>query len=151
MLRGDIRGAVRYMTEQEKGRVFQPQDVDANLGNTVAEVLADKHPNARIPDVSDIHAYESTPDFPDNDVTVDTLEKVARRQSGSAGFGGVDSHAVQKWRLRFGGHSAKLQTAVSKTVEWSQTAFHPGIPTKPSWWGVYVGKIKGQEVVSALW
>jgi hypothetical protein len=40
----DVRGAVRYLTEWEKGGVLMPTDMDAKSGDTVAEVLLSKHP-----------------------------------------------------------------------------------------------------------
>ena len=84
----------------------------------MAEVLASKHPAARVPDAATLHTYPSTPELVPVDITVDTVEKVARRLSGSAGVGGIDSHAVQHWLLRFGGVSEGLRLAVAQMADW---------------------------------
>jgi hypothetical protein len=125
MLRGDTRGAVRYITEREKGGVLQPGDIDEKSGLSVAKVLASKHPEARTPVASSLHQYENTPDFVDVDVTEDTVEKVARRLSGSAGIGGIDSLALQHWLLRFGAVSRRLRSVVAKFVDWLSNGFPP--------------------------
>jgi hypothetical protein len=68
-------------------------------------MLESKHPDARIPDAVSLHQHNNTPDFVDVDVAEETVEKVARPLSGSAGVGGADSHALQHWLLRFGAAS----------------------------------------------
>jgi hypothetical protein len=50
MLRGDVRGTVRYLTDREKGGILLPDDVNKKSGDTVMEALESKHPNAWIPD-----------------------------------------------------------------------------------------------------
>jgi hypothetical protein len=47
MLRGDAKGAVRCLTKREKGGRMLPDDVEEMTGETVADVLESKHPNAR--------------------------------------------------------------------------------------------------------
>ncbi len=39
MLRGNVRGAVKYLTEREKGGVLLPDDTDEKTGRPVKEVL----------------------------------------------------------------------------------------------------------------
>ena len=109
MLRGDVRGAVRHLTERDKGGVLMPDDIDEKSGDSVADVPASKHPDARTPEASSLHRHNTTPDFVDVDVTEDTVETVARRLFGGAGLGGADSHALQHWLLRFGIASRKLR------------------------------------------
>jgi hypothetical protein len=46
MLQGDILGAIKYLTETERGRVSMPNDIDKKTGDSVEEVLKSKHPNA---------------------------------------------------------------------------------------------------------
>ena len=125
MLRGDVRGAVRYLTERDKGGVLMPDDIDEKSGDSVADVLASKHPDARTPEALSLHQCKITPDFVDVDVTEDTVETVARRLSGSAGLGGTDSHALQHWLLRFGIASRKLRSVVAKLAEWLSNGFPP--------------------------
>jgi hypothetical protein len=44
VLRSNLRGAVRYLTEREKGGILYPDDIDEKSGNTVQSVLESKHP-----------------------------------------------------------------------------------------------------------
>ena len=108
MLRGDVRGAVRFITDREKGGILQPNDIDEKTGDSVETVLRSKHPDARIPKPESLPQYANTPDFVEVDITEGAVEKVARRLSGSAGLGGTDSHALKHWLLRFGVTSQKF-------------------------------------------
>jgi hypothetical protein len=90
-----------------------PSDTDEKTGLKVAEVLASKHPDARIPDTDKLPEYDEVPDFADLDITEDVVEMVARRLSGSAGIGGTDSHALTHWLLSFGEASRKLRLALA--------------------------------------
>ena len=118
MLRGDLRGAVKYLTETEKGGVLMPDDIDEKTGDSVAQTLKSKHPDARTPETPSLFDYPTTPDFVDVDITTDTVEKVARRLSGSAGLGGVDSHTLRHWLLQFGSASRRLRTALADIASW---------------------------------
>ena len=71
MLRGDILGAIKYLTETEKGGVLMPDDIDEKTGDSVEDILKLKHPNARVP------IFDELPEFVDIDITADTVEKVA--------------------------------------------------------------------------
>jgi hypothetical protein len=57
MLRGDVRGAVRYLTGREKGGILQPTNIDEKTGDSVKTVLRSKHPNARIPKPKSLPNY----------------------------------------------------------------------------------------------
>jgi hypothetical protein len=85
MLQGNVRGAVRYLTDREQGGILLPDDIDEKTGDSVKEVLESKHPHARMPDVTSLPTYINTPDFVELDVTEEAVKKVARRLSGSAG------------------------------------------------------------------
>jgi hypothetical protein len=52
MLRGDIRGAIRYLTEKGPGRTLFPNDTDEKSGDTALETLESKHPDANAPEAS---------------------------------------------------------------------------------------------------
>jgi hypothetical protein len=99
VLRGNIRGAVRYLTEREKGGILYPDDTDEKSGTSVISVLESKHPDARIPDADAMPAYPTLPDFVDLDITEDSIEIVARCLSGGAGLGGTDAHALWQGQL----------------------------------------------------
>ena len=92
---------------------MQPTDIDKKIGDSVETVLRSKHPDARIPKPESLPHYAHTPNFVEVDITVDAVEKVARRLSGSAGLGGTDSHALKHWLLRFGVASLKLREALA--------------------------------------
>ncbi len=61
VLLGEVRAAVRYLMATEKGGVLFPEDVDPVTGQTVAEVLASKHPPPQIPSPTSLPSYPSTP------------------------------------------------------------------------------------------
>jgi hypothetical protein len=82
MLKGDVRGAVKYLTETEKGGVMMPDNIDDKLGLTVKEVLQSNHPAATTPQSSTLHPYDVTPEFSSVDVTHDTIEQVAQNLPG---------------------------------------------------------------------
>jgi len=65
---------VRYLMATKKGGVLFPMDVDPVTGQTVADVLASKHPSPRIPSPTSLPSYPSTPDFIFLDITPDTIE-----------------------------------------------------------------------------
>ncbi len=118
VLQGKLRSAVRWLTGRKKGGVLLPDDVDEKTGESVIDVLRSKHPDARVPDASELEDYEVTPDFVDLDITEEVVEKVARRLSGSAGPGGSDAQSIQHWLLRFGQASQGLRKAVSEFTDW---------------------------------
>ena len=70
------------------------------------------------------------------DITEDTVAKVARRLSGSAGLGGTDSHALKHWLLRFGVASTKLRVALAEFTDWLSNGFPP--------WAGYRGLMSGR-------
>ena len=43
VIRGYIRGAVQWITERERGSVFQPRNMCTKTGETVLQVLHSKH------------------------------------------------------------------------------------------------------------
>ncbi len=118
VLQGKLRSAVRYLTERDGGEIMLPDEIDAKTGDTVLDVLQSKHPDMRVPDIALMEEYDTLPDFVELDITADTVEKVARRLSGSAGPGGTDSADLQHWLLRFGGASAEFRKAVAEFVRW---------------------------------
>lgn len=118
MLRGDIRGAVRFITEREKGGILMPDDIDEKTGDSVENVLRSKHPEARIPKATDLPSFTNLPDLVELDITTDHVSTVASRLSGSAGLGGVDSITLQQWLLKFGKASAELRKAVAEMTDW---------------------------------
>jgi hypothetical protein len=138
VLRGNLWGTVRYLTEREKGGILYPDDIDEKSGNTVQSVLESKHPNARILRVDALTDYPFLPDFVDLDITEDTIEVTARRPSGGAGLGGTDAHALQQWLLRFGKSSRLLRQATTDLADWLANSFPP--------WAAYRALMAGRLV-----
>jgi hypothetical protein len=128
VLRGNLRGAVRYLTEREKGGILYPDDIDKKSGETVQSVLESKHPDARTPGVDALANYPFLPDFVDLNITEDTIKVTARRLSGGAGLGGTDSHALQQWLLRFEKSSCLLRQATADLDDWHANSFPPWVP-----------------------
>ena len=95
MLQGKLRSAVRHLTKREKGGVPLPDDTDDKTEDTVREVLESKHPESKAPDTSMLEEHATAPDFVDSDITLDAVEKVARRLGGSGGPGGTDASDLQ--------------------------------------------------------
>jgi hypothetical protein len=48
MLRGDVHGTVKYLTDTIVGGVLLPSEIDDKTGDTVEEVLRSKHPATRV-------------------------------------------------------------------------------------------------------
>ena len=57
VLRGNLRGAVRYITEREQGGVLFPTDIDEKTGKPVLDSLKEKHPRNRTVNPSDLPQY----------------------------------------------------------------------------------------------
>jgi hypothetical protein len=136
ILRGGLRSGVRYLTNREKGGILMPGDIDEKTGDSVANVLKSKHPDARVPDASLLPTYSETPDFVDLSITEDVVETVAKRLAGSAGLGGTDAHALTNWLLQFGVASQKLRVALAGFAEWMANEFPP--------WAAYRGIMAGR-------
>jgi hypothetical protein len=94
-LKGDLRGAVRYITNREMGGVLLPDDKCSKTGMSVSDVLDSKHPMARVPDAAALPHYEELPEFIEVNVTEDSVEDTARKLSRGAGLGGVDSYTLK--------------------------------------------------------
>jgi hypothetical protein len=138
VLRGNVRGAVRYLTEREKGGILYLDDIDENSGDTVQSVLESKHPDAWTPGVNALTGYPFIPDFVDLDITEDTIKVTTRRLSGGAGLGGTDAHALQQWLLHFGKSSRLLRQATADLVDGLANSFSP--------WAAYRALMAGRLV-----
>ncbi|WP_288993061.1 hypothetical protein, partial [uncultured Marinobacter sp.] len=118
MLRGELRSAVRFLTETEVGSVMNGDDIDEKTGVSVIESLTSKHPEARTPDVCNLPTYAELPQLIALDITKETVEHIAGKLSGAAGPGGSDASAVSYWLLGFKSYSARLCTALAAMASW---------------------------------
>eukprot|EP00978_Attheya_sp_CCMP212_P041002 scaffold229845_cov30-Attheya_sp.AAC.2 len=101
VLQGKLQQAVRWITQRHKGGLLYLDGIDIKTGKPVIDVLKSKHPEARVPDLGDLPHYDETPECADVDITADTVESVARKLSGSAGPGRIDSVGLSHLLLRF--------------------------------------------------
>jgi hypothetical protein len=135
MLKGDLRGAVKYLSQAEKGGVLLPYDLDVKSGLTIKAVLQSKHPYTTTPHKSTIHQYELMPDFINKEITQETVEQVAHNLSGYAGLGVVDSHAVSHWMLAFGNASETSRHSLANFANWLANNLPPWAAYRVMWSG----------------
>jgi hypothetical protein len=138
-----MRGALKYLTDREKGGILQPTDIDEKSGDSVETVFRSKHPDSRIPKPGSLPHYAHTPDFVKVGITADAVKKVARRQSGSAGLGGTDSHALKYWLLRFGVASLNLREPLADFTDWLSNGFPPWVRYRALMSGLRPGQVPG--------
>ena len=82
---GNLRAAVRNITDREGSGLLVPDEIDDKSGETVIDALRDKHPPMREPGEAAMHPYDTTPSLMDLGFTEDTVESVASKISGIAG------------------------------------------------------------------
>ena len=115
MLRGQVRSAVRWMTERaSSGGILNPSTSVGTHGKTVLNVLKEKHPEPREATEKAFLLCEDLPPLVDVDVTAAHVEKVARLIQGGAGPGGTMALHWQDFLLRYGAHSERLRDAVAE-------------------------------------
>jgi hypothetical protein len=120
MLQGKVKSALRWLSDQSKGKVFHPKDVvevknsqGVMSKTSVLEVLKSKHPDPVTPPVSALIKCDSLPSFSDVEVTGAHIHHASSRVQGSAGPCGSDASHWQDVLLRFGAHSERLRDAVA--------------------------------------
>ena len=139
VLRGKLRSAVRWITEQETGGVLQPGNRCEKTGDQVLEVLRAKHPEAQTPTAACLTSYTGCPpELTPVDITDDTVTAVAGRLLGGARPGGTDSVLLQHWLLWFGAASAEIRRIVRDFVEWLGNGWPP--------WASYLALISGRMI-----
>ncbi|KAL5502871.1 hypothetical protein EMCRGX_G009716 [Ephydatia muelleri] len=113
MLRGDIRSATRWLTDQTgSGAVLDPsQLVD---GQSVAHILQEKYPEASQSGTRAFMPCDELPPLVDVDITGSHIESAARRIRGGSGPGGSTGAQFQCYLLRFWSSSSTLRDAVAE-------------------------------------
>ena len=94
VLAGKLRTAVRSITDRGGGGVLGPDDACTKEGRPVLDILQEKHPDARTPDLNEpentvFEGYDRTPEVIPLVVTEDDARHLAARMHGSAGAGGL--------------------------------------------------------------
>ena len=110
----NLRTAVRYITDREGGGVLAPDEIDGKSG--IDALLRDKHPAMRVPGEAVMHTYycyDTTPSLIDLDITKDTVESFASKNSASAGLSGMDSVQLKHHLLQHVGASKTLRQVVA--------------------------------------
>ena len=123
VLDGNLRTAVRNLTDGVRGGVLGPEDLCTKTGRPVIEVLRDKHPDQRLPDLWDPNSlafskFEEVPDPIPLDCSPEIVEAVARKLTGAAGCSSVDSALLKSALLRHGKASAELREELLDWTLW---------------------------------
>jgi hypothetical protein len=121
VLDGRIRAAVRGLTSGDKDGVLGPDDACTKTGRPVRDVLAEKHPLLRTPNLADPNNlafadYGKAPDIIPIDCPFGDVERVMRQLHGSTGCSGVDAEHLKNQLLKHGKASAELR---EELVEWA--------------------------------
>ena len=109
LIDGRLRVAVRWATSRSSGGMLSPADTDLKKGRPIINVLRDKHPDCRTPDLEmeGWASFEECPPPRDGtplDCDQETVQEVGNKLSGGAGPSGVDGLALKHWLLRYGKH-----------------------------------------------
>ena len=117
LCRGNVRAAIRYISEREKGGIFLPGNTDDKTGEEITVVLESKHPEGRDVEPSKMPIFDSCLETMNSVVTGKNVEKVANELPGSAGASGTDSMAMSDWLLKYSGASLALRNSFAKLTE----------------------------------
>ena len=115
MLEGNVRAAVRWLTERSGGGVLKPSDT-ATIGGTsmtVLEVLGLKHPDPCTPPDWVLASMDNLPYFEDSEITGSHILSITHQLQGGAGPGGCDASHWRDVLLRYGTSSAHLCDSVA--------------------------------------
>ncbi|KAL7463315.1 hypothetical protein ACHAXS_003701 [Conticribra weissflogii] len=120
---GKLREALRFLTNKHDDNVIlQPDDIDTKTGKSVLEVLKSKHPQIRIPDITQeefkLDKYDFVPQPLDLHITENDVKLMAPQLHGSGGPSSLDSHLLTDLLLRYGTSSNILRTEMAKWSEW---------------------------------
>ena len=93
MLEGNVRAAVRWLTEHSGGGVLKPSDSTTIGGTsmTVLEALNLKHPDPCTPPDWVLPPMDKLPFFEDSEITGSHILSIAHQLQGGAGPGGCDA------------------------------------------------------------
>lgn len=118
-------GADRFLYDLMKGGVLFPDDIHEKTGDLMCDSLNAKHPDVHIPFAESLEEYENVPTEGNIDITMETMGKVGRTISVSAGLGRTNAVNLKYWLSSFGDTSIKLK---------EQLAILGGnIAKRPSW------------------
>ena len=137
--RDGVTRAIRWLCDRDGGTVLSPDDIDSKSKKPVSEVLIDKHPELRRDvAVTTLEEYNSVPEFQEVIITDETVERVAKKLTGSAGLVNFDSTAMKRLLLNHGGASRALRHSIAKFASWLSNENVP--------WAVHRGLMMCREV-----
>ena len=80
MLRGQVRSAVRFITDRVHGGGVLSLDASTGVpGHSVLDILREKHPEPGVTDESAFMSCDDLPPLLDLDITADYVERVAHQ------------------------------------------------------------------------
>ncbi len=121
VLSGQLRKAIRHLTNRDSGGVLDPANACTKTGLPVLEVLKSKHPQARWSNILQPGSYKAYPKAPDAlplDITAEHVKRATSWLSGAAGVNGIDGVELKQWFLCFGSASIVLHEMMAQTVCW---------------------------------
>ena len=128
LIDGRPRAAVRWATSCSDGGMLSPADTDSKIGRPVIDVLREKHPDCRTPDL-EMEGWASFEEYPPPrdgtplDCNQETVQEIGNKVGGGAGPSSVDGLALKHWILQYGKHLQVLREELEAWVEWlSNTA-----------------------------
>ena len=123
MLQGKVRAAVRWLSEQSKGKVLSShctvklKDQNGSLSTmSVLDALKQKHPAPHCPPDITLLKCESLPPRLDLEVTEAHIHHIASRIQVSAGPSGTDACHWQEVLLQYGAHSEHLHDSIATLI-----------------------------------
>ena len=128
LIDGRPRAAVRWATSCSDGGMLSPADTDSKIGRPVIDVLREKHPDCRTPEVeregwASFEEYPPPRDGNPLDYNQETVQEIGNKVGGGAGPSSVDGLALKHWILQYGKHLQVLREELEAWVEWlSNTA-----------------------------
>jgi len=118
---GRMRAAVRMVCNQDKGGIFQPDDIDPKSGQPVLAVLRSKHPEPVIPEEDSFETYDNSEECLESmqlHAYEDQVAKSAAKLSGGAGPCGLDGVSLKYMLNHFEAHSEALRVEMGLWAEW---------------------------------
>ena len=115
MLEGNVRAAVRWLTERSGGGILKPTDSTTIGGTsmTVVDPLGLKRPDPCVPPDWAMPSMDNLPFLEDSEITGSHILSVAHQLQGGAGPGGCDASHWRDVLLRYGSSSARLRDSVA--------------------------------------
>ena len=120
--RGQVRSAVRVVTNRDLGGLYLPTDTCTKTGRPVIDILREQHPEITIPEESDFDKYsaqvteESKTTMPLY-FTEEDVAKAAKGLDECAGPTGINGLMLRGWLLRKGVPSERLRIELAKWAE----------------------------------